>query len=81
MQTVITIEFDRRVCRIQAATPQDAIAYLRNEYAEDERECDVDLNTLSTQCVTARPTVRNGRLCMPNRANTSGRSPRTTSGI
>jgi hypothetical protein len=53
MQTVITIEFDDQSLRIQAATPEDAIAELREEYEGAGHNSDVDLNTLSTQCVTA----------------------------
>lgn len=52
MQTVMTIEFDGQLRRIQADTPQDAIAELREEYEEDGRESNVDLSTLSVHCVT-----------------------------
>jgi hypothetical protein len=51
MQTVITIEFDDQLRRIQADTPWEAIADLRNEYAEQGRESD-DLSTLTVHCVT-----------------------------
>lgn len=53
MQTVITIEFDGQLRRIQAATPEDAIAELRAELEEADPDSDVDLKALSTQCVTA----------------------------
>ena len=52
MQTVITIEFDDQLRRIQADTPLDAIAELREEFEEAGPESDVDLSTLSVQCVT-----------------------------
>lgn len=38
--------------RIQAATPEYAVAELRDEYAEDVHGSDVDLSTLSVHCVT-----------------------------
>jgi len=52
MQTVISIEFDGQLRRIQAATPEDAVADLRGEYAEADPDRNVDLNTLTLECVT-----------------------------
>jgi hypothetical protein len=52
MRTVITIEFDGQLRRIQAATPEDAIAELREEYEEAGPESNVDLSVLSVHCVT-----------------------------
>jgi hypothetical protein len=57
MQTVITIEFDGQLRRIQTATPEEAIAGLRDECEEDGRESGVNLNTLSVHCVTGIDTL------------------------
>lgn len=52
MQKVITIDFNGQMRRVQAATSEIAIADLRGEYAELGHERNVDLSTLTVECVT-----------------------------